>query len=127
MIDPPTQHRAASLAGTLAAEGRIDGAEVLAAIQHAGRAAAPGADAAGLCMRLAHRFHDARRAAARARWQARARIAWALAPLLAARAPGEALIAAADAADPAQALSQAERRHEVETAILRTLHRSRRR
>jgi hypothetical protein len=122
-LDPARQHQAAAIAGRLAAAGQVDGPEVLAAIVAAARQAAPRTDPAGLATRLAHRFHDARIEAGRARERARARIAWAIAPLLDRRAPGEALLEAADEADPEAALAPAERRAIIEQAILRTLAR----
>jgi hypothetical protein len=122
-LDPPRQHRAAEIAGRLAAAGQVDGKEVLDAIVAAARRAAPRTDPMGLATRLAHRFHDARIEAGRARDRARARVTWAITPLLDRRAPGEALLEAADEADTEAALAPAERRAIIEQAILRTLAR----
>jgi hypothetical protein len=124
-LDPPAQHRAAARAGELAARGLVDGPELLEAIRQAARLAAPACDPAGLAMRLAHRYADAHAAILRAREAARRRIAFALAPLLDRRAPGPALLEAADAADPHGALSPLERRAIAEEAILRRLRQAR--
>lgn len=119
--DPEAQHRAAAIAGRLAAAGLVEGPPLLAAIRRAAFRAAPGVDRRGLAMRLAHRFADAHHAARLARAAARRRIAFALAPLLAARLPGPALLQAADEADPEAALTPHERRNEAEAAIRRHL------
>ena len=124
-LDPPTQHRAAMLAGGLAARGLVDGPPLLDAIRRAAWQAAPGCDRRGLAMRLAHCYADARAATLDARAQARRRVAHALAPLLAGRAPGAALLAAADGADAEAALSPDERRAEAAEAIRRYLRRAR--
>ncbi len=120
-LDPPAQHRAAIRAGRLAARGLVEGPPLLRAIQGAARAAAPRCDPSGLSMRLAHRYADAHLATLEAREAARRCIAAALAPLLDRRAPGPALLEAADAADPHDALTPLERRHIAEDAILRRL------
>jgi hypothetical protein len=120
-LDPPAQLRAASIAGRLAAAGLVEGPPLLAAIRRAAHQAAPMVDRHGLAMRLAHRFADAHHAALLARAAARRRIAFALAPLLAARAPGPALLEAAREADPDSALTPRERREEAEAAIRRHL------
>lgn len=125
-LDPPTQHRAAERAGALAGRGLVDGPALLAAIQHAARAAAPRADPLGLSMRLAHRYGDALWATRLLRGAARRRVCAALWPLIAARAGGRALLDAADAADAACVLSAGERRAMVEDAIRRALLRRRR-
>lgn len=120
-LDPPAQLRAAAIAGRLAAAGLVEGPPLLAAIRRAALRAAPAVDRRGLAMRLAHGFADAHHAALLAREAACRRIAWALAPLLHARAPAAALLAAADAADPDHALTARERRAEAEAAIRRHL------
>ncbi len=119
--DPAPQLHAAAVAGRLAAAGLVEGPPLLAAIRRAAFRAAPGLDRRGLAMRLAHRFADSHHAALLARAAARRRIAFALAPLLEARAPGPALLEAAHAADPDGALTPRERRDEAEAAILRHL------
>jgi hypothetical protein len=124
-LDPPAQHHAAQRAGMLAAQNLVEGPALLDAIRRAARLAAPGCDPAGLSMRLAHRYADAHAATLRAREAARRRIAFALAPLLDRRAPGPALLEAADAADPHGALSPLERRAIAEEAILRRLRQAR--
>ena len=124
-LDPPAQHQAAARAGELAARGLVDGPALLDAIRHAARRAAPICDPAGLSMRLAHRYADAEAATRAAREAMRRRIAFTVAPLLDSRAPGPALLQAADAADPHGALSPLERRTIVEEAILRRLRQAR--
>lgn len=124
-LDPPAQHQAAARAGELDARGLVDGPPLLEAIRRAARQAAPGCDPAGLSMRLAHRYADAQAATRTAREAARRRIAFAVAPLLDRRAPGPALLAAADEADPAGLLAPLERRAIVEEAILRRLRQAR--
>jgi hypothetical protein len=124
-LDPPAQHRAAARAGELAARGLVDGPALLDAIRHAATVAAPACDPAGLAMRLAHRYADAEAATRTAREATRRRIAFALPPLLDRRAPGPALLAAADDADPAGLLAPLERRAIVEEAILRRLRHAR--
>ena len=76
---------------------------------------------AGLAMRLAHGYADARHGTLLARDVARRRLAAALWPLLERRAAGADLLAAADAADADFALSAAERHALVEAAIRRRL------
>ncbi len=119
--DPAPQLRAAAIAGRLAAAGLVEGPPLLAAIRRAAHRAAPAQDRRGLAMRLAHAFADSHHAAQLARETARRRIAFALAPLLAARAPAHALRQAAHEADPAEALSPREREAEAEAAIARHL------
>lgn len=127
---PAVQARAAVRAGRLAAAGLLhpvrDAPQVQAAIAAAARRAASGQDPRGLAIRLAHRFADARDAALADRARARAAIAAALAPLLARRAPGAEIVAAAHAADPAGALDPAERLAEAEALLIARLHRMRR-
>ena len=120
-LDPTAQHRAAALAGMLAARGLVDGPKLLDAIGRMARAAAPGCDRSGLAMRLAHGFADAHAATVLARDVAGRRLAAALWPLLERRAPAAALLAAAEAADPEGVLSDSERRAQVEAAIRRIL------
>ena len=119
--DPAAQHRAAAEAGMMAALGLVEGAPLLRAIRRAAIAAAPGRDRLGLAMRLAHTFEDAQAAARLGRALAGRRIAAALAPLLEARAPGEALLRAAAGADPDGVLTDGERRRLVEAVIRRRL------
>jgi len=120
-MDPPAQHRAAQVAGVLAARGVVEGPQLLLAIQRAARAAAPGVDPRGLAMRLAHRYGDALADTLAARDAARVRVLAALAPLLDSRAAAPTLLAAADAVEAAGALSHAERHALVAAAILRRL------
>ena len=120
-LDPAAQHRAAGLAGMLAARGLVDGPKLLDAIGRMARAAAPGCDRSGLAMRLAHGFADAHAATVLARDIARQRLGAALWPLLERRAPAAALLAAAEAGDPDGVLSDAERHDVVEAAIRRKL------
>ncbi len=124
-FDPPAQHRAAIRAGNLAARGLVDGPPLLRAIQHEARKAAPRCNPSGLAMRLAHRYADAHFATLEAHAAARRRVAAALAPLLDRRAPGPALLEAADEADPQNLLTPLERRHITEDAILRRLRSAR--
>jgi hypothetical protein len=119
-LDPPAQHRAAAIAGRLAAAGLVEGPPLLAAIRRAAFRAAPMVNRRGLAMRLAHRFADSHHAQL-ARAAARRRIAHALAPLLEARATAQALRRAAHEADPAEALTPREREAEAEAAIARHL------
>ncbi len=120
-LDPPAPHRAAGRLGRLAAMGLFDAAPVLETVIDAARRMAPAADPAGLAMRLRHRYADALEDARRAREATIRRLECRLAPLLDRRAPGEALLAAAHAADPACDLTARERTFLVEQAILRRL------
>lgn len=120
-LDPAVQHQAAAQAGVLAARGLVEGPPLLAAIQRMARAAAPGCDPSGLTMRLAHRYADAQADALWARDVARRQVVAALGPLLARRAPGSEILAAADAADGDGVLSAGERRDLAAAAIRRHL------
>ena len=125
-LDPPDQHRAAGLAGAMAARGQAEGPPLLAAIRRAAFAAAPGLDRRGLAMRLAHSYADSFRATRLAHDAAERRVGAALRPLLAARAPAAALRAAAAAADRDGALDPAAREALVAAAIGAELARGRR-
>jgi len=125
-MDPPAQHRAAQVAGVLAARGVVEGPPLLLAIQRAAREAAPGVDPRGLAMRLSHRYGDALADTLAARDATRGRVLAALAPLLDGRAVAPALLAAADTVEGAGALSHDERRALVAAAILRRLRGMRR-
>jgi len=125
-MDPPAQHRAAQVAGVLAARGVVEGPPLLLAIQRAAREAAPGVDPRGLAMRLSHRYADALADTLAARDATRGRVLAALAPLLDGRAVAPALLAAADTVEGAGALSHDERRALVAAAILRRLRGMRR-
>jgi len=120
-LDPEAQHRAAAMAGALAAQGLIDPASILNQIVTAARRAAPQADPSGLRMRLHHTLADSQAATARTRAATARAIAATLAPLLDRRAPGPALLAAADAADPQGVLTRLERIAIAEQEILRRL------
>ena len=115
--DPPGPRRAAVMAGAMVARGEADGPALLAAIRRAAFAAAPGLDRRGLAMRLAHAYGDSLRATRLARAVAERQVAAALRPLLDARAPGPALLAAAAAADADGVLREDERAALVEAAI----------
>ena len=120
-LDPAAQHRAAALAGVLAARGLVDGPALLAAIRRMAHAAAPCCDPSGLAMRLAHGYADAHDATVLARAAARRRLGAALWPLLERRAAAAVLLVAADDADADGVLSADERHALVAVAIQRRL------
>lgn len=118
---PPVQHQAAHRAGILAAEDRIDPAELLPDLLAAARRAAPALDPSGLRARLAHVMADSEAAHRRARARAALSVRRAAADALALRLPRAAVLRQADAADPASLLSQSEREAIVLAALLRQL------
>ena len=115
-LDPEAPHRAAPLFGRLVAQGLLARAEALDALLRT--PAPPELSRSGLQARLTHALDDATRAHARRRAGTERALRRALAVPLAARAPREALFAAADAADPEGDLLPRERRAVVREEVV---------
>jgi hypothetical protein len=118
---PAAQGHAATIAGHLAAEGRLDASALLPDLVAAARRAVPSLDPSGLRMRLAHAISDAETAHTAARARATRAIRRDVETAFALRRPRRAVLAAAAAADPAATLSLAERESIVLTALVHAL------
>lgn len=106
---PPTQLRAAIIAGELAAEGKIVMLDILQDIADAAQRAMPETDRSGLRIRLAHIMADSAQLRRIAIGRARYAVARAAATALAQRKSRRAVLAAAGLADPRNILPRAER------------------
>jgi hypothetical protein len=118
-LDPEGPHRAAPLLGRLVATGLMARQEALDALLQA--PADRRLARIGLDMRLTHALDDAARAHERQRARTERAVRRALTAPLAARQPREALLAAADAADPDGDLLPRERRALVREEVAWTL------
>jgi hypothetical protein len=118
-IDPEAPHVACDALGRLLVQGLLSRAECIDALARAARATE--GDARGFRTRLAWDLLQAARFWARARRWARVRVAEALEPGLARRAPRRVLLAAARQADRAGALTADEREAIALAAVRRRL------
>jgi len=123
-LDPEGPHRAAPLFGRLVASGLMARQEALDALLHV--PADPRLSRSGLDTRLTYALDDAARAHERRRARTERAVRRALAAPLAARAPRETLLAAADAADPDGDLLPRERLAVVKDEVAWTLRAARR-
>jgi hypothetical protein len=115
--DPHAPRRAIPVLARLVAQGRLGAEEAAAALAAVPAHGVPCGWPARRAWALADAVADWERARRRAVWMVRNN----LAPLLAARAPRSALEAAAAAADPAQALTPAERVSLLRAEVARAL------